>query len=272
MLNAIRSQYNFQNSQIGNSRTKEAFGSHSLYSRNHQIKDTICFGNKDAEIAKAKEEGCYDPHRAVVTALPLKRANDASGIPTENVIKAMEKYKIPNEYKTTLKEILDGASSFSSKPKTSDSILEEVAIAINNSDNKTTLDKMNEEIKNNIKPYMLKGAYRVFDGNLNGKDKVSFPDWQKSAALSQMIGESKTAKETPDPWVVILDHLMNDPNTHKNDLFVRRQAAEALCSIGNSPKHLEVFARCKETNNDAFLNGIATAGENMIKVRIDEKA
>lgn len=272
MINAIRPQYNFQSPQIGNLRTKQAFDSQVLSVLNYQRKDVVNFGNKETDIEKAKKEGCYDPHRTVVTALPAKNTNDATGIPTEKVIEAMKKSHIAIKYETNLEDILDGNKSNRDQFKPSDSILKEIAIAINNNGNITTKEAMAEEIQNNIKPYMLKEAYRVFDGNLNGRDKVKYPDWQQLAALSQMIGDSKNAKENPDPWVVILDHLMNDSTVYRNDISVRRKAAEALCHIGNNPKHLEIFDRCKKTSNDAFLNGIASAGENMIKARIAENA
>ncbi|HEY9685779.1 MAG TPA: hypothetical protein V6C52_02260 [Coleofasciculaceae cyanobacterium] len=274
MFHTIGIPCKFQSPKTGNVKKNLFFGSRTS---NHPVGDTVRFGNnKEAAMKEAQAQGCYDPPRTVEAMLTMgtNRPQTDSDIPTSEVIKAMEKWNIKNNYQTTLEEILDGTSRWDTGyTKSADRILEEVERAIHRSGNQTSIVAMNEEIQNNIKPYLLKGHFRAFGGALYNT-KSLYPDWQKSVALAHMIGESASAKENPDPWVVILDHMMNDPNVYRTENAIRYEAAEALNAIGNSPEHLEVLARCKASEgncSDAHLNGKCSAGENMIAARIAAK-
>jgi len=271
---------------------------------------------EDAEALKTTKEkeeesskkGDYDPNRTALEGVPsIKKTVNNSDIHIEKVINAMEKAGISANFDTTLEKILDSnrdkyiykpmidrkseilnasrAAYFKPKatciepltlntaPNPSVSILKEIE------DKGGNIAEMNEEIQNNIKPYLLKDYYNEKEDRLELDSLAAkpashrFSGYSKSVALAQMIRESKTAKENPDPWVVILDKMINEPDVHKDDAFVIEQAAEALCEIGNNADHLKVFTKFKETkdniNSTSRLLGIASAGENIIKARAE---
>ena len=98
---------------------------------------------------------------------------------------------------------------------------------------------------------------------------VTYGKWGKCSALARIIAKSDDAKANPDPWMIILKHIINNNNINGNDDYPKEEAVYAIGEIGNSEEHLKLFDNLN-TPDYGYMNGKIAASKNAIKARIEE--
>ena len=216
-------------------------------------KDIVCFSGD-------VNDGCYDPSKPKLPHLQKSDSNQVQAPPNIEEIKGIMKSRGVVYRTYPLDEILNGTTSW--REKNGDIVLQEVNEAIETSGSQTNLDKMQKIVDRDMCAYL-------YNPKGNGAQNTYKPaDWAKCKALCEVIKYSPEAQADPAPWIVILKHLMFDKTVH-NDTAVRIEAAEALCAIGNSSEHIKIFEELEQIHNYAPINGIASAGKNIIQKRIE---
>lgn len=216
-------------------------------------KDIVCFSGE-------ANDGCYDPSKPKLPEMVQPNSNQVQAPPDIEQIKGIMKTKGISYRTYPLEETLNGSSSW--REKNGDVVLQEVNEAIEKSGSQTNLDEMKKIVDRDMCALLYNPNGYGFQNLYNP------PDWAKCIALCKVIKYSPEAKADPEPWIVILKHLMSDKTVH-NDTAVRIEAAEALCAIGNSSEHIKIFEEFEQVYNYPPLNGIASAGKNIIQKRIE---